>query len=688
MSWRALTVLPAAAVLAGCATTSEPTRALFTNASVNQKPATIMMDSGANMTWFRDDWADRDGFRATVLPQYRINEHGSMATTDALGIALGEQQFTSALTIYRSDSEPLLVRSVELLSRVSGDPWGFDGAIGWPDVRRNILVLDGSTRTIRATPTLPAETADWVKLAIRRDLDSLHVEVPMPDGRTLVLFIDTGAPGGISLPPELWDEWRRANPRAEIGRGFGMVPGSKVRVGQYSFAESYALGPLKLTDVSIDSAGPAENGELRAGMGLNALRRMKLVLDDAQGFAYFQAFGPVELDAAVPAGKRAAAVEKTMRPTWTIDPSVKVDTDALRSRSLVNEGWLLESGGEHVAAVAKYAEAAALTPGSPAGYSAIAGLYRRDHHPDIALREIARVIAGKPEQAAARNALGLVRIDLGDYDGAIGEFNRALELDPAFGAAYNNRAAARLRKGELAGALRDLETLVSLQPWNAEAFFAHSDVALQNGDLDRSIRDLDGALRLQPENAEFLAQRSRLRLRLGDYDGASADADQAIALEADEKLGHVARASVATIRGDFKVALAENERVIALSPTTSSYQQIYRELLRRRLKQKPAGEKFSLMLSTKSDDWVRAIARFVAGAGTAEELLAAADRGDAPGKEERSCEAWYFIGLIRLGQGNGGSARQAFESAVALNSRQSAASQFARAELGRLKDPM
>lgn len=75
-----------------------------------------------------------------------------------------------------------------------------------------------------------------------------------------------------------------------------------------------------------------------------------------------------------------------------------------------------------------------------------------------------KAIEINPEFLDAYLNRGLVKNELGDYDGSIQDYDKALELDPKFALAYNNRGYTKYKKQDYKGALDDYNRAILLNP--------------------------------------------------------------------------------------------------------------------------------------------------------------------------------------------------------------------------------
>ncbi len=169
----------------------------------------------------------------------------------------------------------------------------FDGLIGWPAVRRDTWLFRLAESRIILDRTVPAEARHWLRVRVVDSLDTLGLELPLTGGgRRGVLLVDTGDTGGVKLAPDGWARWRATHPKAPLTIDGFYSPGSGVIIRKEGLARSLALGPLTLTDVTVEKADPtavAMGGpDYLGSIGLQALRRLNLVVDGAGNLAYLE----------------------------------------------------------------------------------------------------------------------------------------------------------------------------------------------------------------------------------------------------------------------------------------------------------------------------------------------------------------------------------------------------------------
>jgi tetratricopeptide (TPR) repeat protein len=171
-----------------------------------------------------------------------------------------------------------------------------DGLIGWPDLADDYFEIDATADAIRHLDALP-DTDGWIRLELYQHADVLALQIPEPDGVTGVVEVDTGNPGGLSLSPELWDEWRESHTHARSNRDISFMPGSGLGIGKTFWAPKVDVGPLTWTNVQVQKANATEMGiaargdKFEASVGIAALRPYEFIVDQKDHFVFMRLRG-------------------------------------------------------------------------------------------------------------------------------------------------------------------------------------------------------------------------------------------------------------------------------------------------------------------------------------------------------------------------------------------------------------
>jgi hypothetical protein len=123
----------------------------------------------------------------------------------------------------------------------------FDGMIGWPSVRSNTMIIEASTVTLKFTKQIAEEAAKWTKYHALANGGILALEIPGPASNKMIVTIDTGAPTGIALSRQRWEEWKAAHPLRPRTLISYFMMGAGNHIQEESWADEITLGSLVLT---------------------------------------------------------------------------------------------------------------------------------------------------------------------------------------------------------------------------------------------------------------------------------------------------------------------------------------------------------------------------------------------------------------------------------------------------------
>jgi arylsulfatase A-like enzyme/Tfp pilus assembly protein PilF len=195
--------------------------------------------------------------------------------------------------------------------------------------------------------------------------------------------------------------------------------------------------------------------------------------------------------------------------TGTMSPEDTLDVDLERLNSL---GYL---GGSSVAAGIEVLEdrprpdpkdrIAALAP-TERGLSAIAkGRY------DDARRELGAALDLDPDNLVALNNLGIIALQEGDLERAVGFFTEGLRKDPAAENIANNLGLVLARQGRHEEAAAAYRRAIDARPGFAAARFNLAIVLHRQGNHDEALRELEWVRANDPDFPELPATMEQVR---------------------------------------------------------------------------------------------------------------------------------------------------------------------------------
>lgn len=298
---------------------------------------------------------------------------------------------------------------------------------------------------------------------------------------------------------------------------------------------------------------------------------------------------------------------------------------------------------------------------------------------DGAISDLDKAIALNPNSAAAYGFRGYAKYhkggDLkyhkgGNLDGAIADFDKELSLEPNHPSGYLNRAAAKDDKGDFEGAIADCDKCIALSPDYPNAYYNRGNAEGDKGEFDHAIADYSKAISLDSAYATAYNNRGLNKERKGDIDGAIADYETAITLEPDAPRRYQNRGNARQAKGDFGGALADYEKTIALctkeetDPALVFYPYFRRYLIARRLHPADSTEQTAQLaeiVNGWTKGWPKTVGLYLTGAIGESDFLAKAGQGDAKTVHQHQCEAFYYVGMIHLLANEPAAARNFFE---------------------------
>jgi tetratricopeptide (TPR) repeat protein len=129
-------------------------------------------------------------------------------------------------------------------------------------------------------------------------------------------------------------------------------------------------------------------------------------------------------------------------------------------------------------------------------------------HCDLALRD-------PFQKSRAGNAVnrGIIRYDLGDYNGALNDFNIALAYDPGMGDAYLNRALVLVAERKPDEATAAINRGIALGGSNLQtAYYTRAAIEDDAGQFAQAYRDYKQALTVKPDYAPAAREIARFHV--------------------------------------------------------------------------------------------------------------------------------------------------------------------------------
>ncbi|HVW24350.1 MAG TPA: tetratricopeptide repeat protein [Polyangiaceae bacterium] len=179
----------------------------------------------------------------------------------------------------------------------------------------------------------------------------------------------------------------------------------------------------------------------------------------------------------------------------------------------VEMGHALEIAHRYEEALSMYDRAAEVAPRDPLGPRTGGLRAARWGETELAAPRLEEALRRNPRAADVWHALGLVRLHLGDLDGAQVAYRSGLVADPG---ALENRiglATVALERGAPADALREYDVVIQARPMFGDGYLGRAWALIALGRFDEAAASLDEARR-HGADARAIDRQTRLLTRL------------------------------------------------------------------------------------------------------------------------------------------------------------------------------
>ena len=280
---------------------------------------------------------------------------------------------------------------------------------------------------------------------------------------------------------------------------------------------------------------------------------------------------------------------------------------------------------------------------------------------DRAIADYDRAIELVPTFAKAYVNRGGAYTEKHDYAKAMADLNAAIRVTPTLSLAYVNRGMLYEADASGAQAMADFDTAIRLDATSARAYSERGALYDGMGDHDRAIADYERALQLGPAQAPVYFNRGFAYLAKGDRERADADFSTAIRLTPTRKDPYLARGIVNLHGGSLVQARADLEKAAELAPA-DAIAALLLDVADRRSNMPSRLPAFASRFDMNA--WPAPIIRVFLGQAAPESAIAAARDGDAAGKPQRLCEAYFYTAELTALQGSAARARGLYQSSI------------------------
>jgi lipoprotein NlpI len=249
----------------------------------------------------------------------------------------------------------------------------------------------------------------------------------------------------------------------------------------------------------------------------------------------------------------------------------------------------------------------------------------------------------------------------GDLAHAVADTDEALRIDPGYALALNVRGAAYVTTRDYDRAIVDLDAAISLAPTNPSPFQNRGHALASKGQFDRAVADFTEAARLAPSDPAHPYSRGVVYMDQGRLDLARADFEQALHLNFDYVPALIGRGNARQLTGDLDGAIADFGEVVEREPANTEAVLLLDALERRNGQPSRLAD---TAVELDKTEWQASLVRLYLGQTTPDAVLAGITEADPRVKDDRVCEADFYIGELALVRGDTAAAVRAFRQAV------------------------
>lgn len=174
-----------------------------------------------------------------------------------------------------------------------------------------------------------------------------------------------------------------------------------------------------------------------------------------------------------------------------------------------------------------------------------------------------------PEDRLTLVNMGIVNVELKQFDIAEKFFDALIKRYPDYTPAYLTRAQMHLEQQDTTQAFVDLNKAIEIDPYTAQSFSVRGLLYFQKKDYNKALADLDEAIRLDPYFEGNYINRGLVKYNLNDLRGAMADYNFVLERDGSNLIALFNRGLLRAQVADNNRAIEDFDKVIAIEPSNT-----------------------------------------------------------------------------------------------------------------------
>jgi predicted O-linked N-acetylglucosamine transferase (SPINDLY family) len=184
------------------------------------------------------------------------------------------------------------------------------------------------------------------------------------------------------------------------------------------------------------------------------------------------------------------------------------------------------------------------------------------------------VLKKNPDNFEIINLLGIISLQLQNYDEAIILINKAININPNHHALYNNLGATYKNLKKYNEAIINFKKAIELNPNYAEAYNNLGSIFKNINQYEEAFKNYIKSIELKPSYPEAHNNLGLLYKELKKYDEAIKSFDKTIELNGSYHEAYVNRADTFFLHGKYLLAIKDYNKLAELRPENKSSYQI------------------------------------------------------------------------------------------------------------------
>ena len=282
---------------------------------------------------------------------------------------------------------------------------------------------------------------------------------------------------------------------------------------------------------------------------------------------------------------------------------------------------------------------------------------------------LAAAIKNKPQHLASRMLLADIYVRAERHDDAKIAFEQAIEIGGDSPVPYNNRGMYLRSRGDTAGAMADFDAALASDPTFFQAATNRGYTLMQAGRPDEAIQAFDASLRINRQQPGAISLRATTLLNKGDLSRAINDYREVLQMDPQNPMASADLGFASFFAGQYAAAARAFGQAEQMSPEMSflspwRYYSLKMAGLTREAASIAAPIEEKRRAGGENLGWPDLLTMYLAGTISGQDLVDSVNKTDEDIRTMQLTEAYYFVGLRSLKEGDAAAARPYLERAA------------------------